>query len=66
MPELLTIEGDLTDVVAHYEDNGWTDGLPIVPPTDGPLKSRTSKTRKFLLALSTSPRTRASSPRGVK
>jgi len=18
-----------------YQDNGWTDGLPIVPPTDG-------------------------------
>lgn len=34
MPELLTIEGDLNDVVAHYEDNGWTDGLPIVPPTE--------------------------------
>jgi hypothetical protein len=34
MPELLTIEGDLTDVLDHYEEAGWTDGLPIVPPTE--------------------------------
>jgi hypothetical protein len=34
MPELLTIEGELTDVLDHYEEQGWTDGLPIVPPTE--------------------------------
>lgn len=34
MPELLTIEGDVSDVFDHYESEGWTDGLPIVPPTE--------------------------------
>lgn len=34
MPELLTIEGELSDVIGYYEDQGWTDGLPIVPPTE--------------------------------
>jgi len=34
MPELLTIEGELGDVLDHYADQGWTDGLPIVPPTE--------------------------------
>jgi hypothetical protein len=34
MPELLTIEGDLIDVYEHYEREGWTDGLPIIPPTE--------------------------------
>lgn len=34
MPELLTIEGDHADVLDHYADQGWTDGLPIVPPTE--------------------------------
>jgi hypothetical protein len=34
MPELLTIEGDLSDLQDHYEEQGWTDGLPIVPPTE--------------------------------
>lgn len=34
MPDLLTIEGDLSDVIGYYEDQGWTDGLPIIPPTE--------------------------------
>lgn len=34
MPELLTIEGELSDVFDHYEREGWTDGLPIMPPTE--------------------------------
>lgn len=34
MPELLTIEGELSDVIDHYDEQGWTDGLPIVPPTE--------------------------------
>jgi hypothetical protein len=32
--ELLTIEGELSDVQDYYEEQGWTDGLPIVPPTE--------------------------------
>ena len=34
MPELLTLEGDVADVAAHFEKEGWADGLPIVPPTE--------------------------------
>lgn len=34
MPELLTIEGELSDVYDRYEQEGWTDGLPIIPPTE--------------------------------
>jgi hypothetical protein len=34
VPEILTIEGDLTDVYEYYLEKGWTDGLPIVPPTE--------------------------------
>jgi hypothetical protein len=34
MPELLTIEGELSDVIDRFESEGWTDGLPIVPPTE--------------------------------
>ncbi|HEY0453317.1 hypothetical protein [Actinophytocola sp.] len=34
MPELLTVEGELADVLDHYAEQGWTDGLPIVPPTE--------------------------------
>lgn len=32
MTELLTIEGELSDVFTYYDDQGWTDGLPIIPP----------------------------------
>lgn len=34
MPELLTIDGELSDVVDFYDAEGWTDGLPIIPPTE--------------------------------
>jgi hypothetical protein len=34
MPELLTIEGELSDVFERYYEEGWTDGLPIIPPTE--------------------------------
>jgi hypothetical protein len=34
VPELLTIDGELSDVIDYYESKGWTDGLPIVPPTE--------------------------------
>ena len=33
MPETLTIQGDIEDVFDHYDAQGWTDGLPIIPPT---------------------------------
>src|SRR5262244_3536553 len=25
---------DAMDVNEHYQQNGWTDGLPVVPPTE--------------------------------
>ena len=25
--------GAYEDIDAHYQEQGWTDGLPIVPPT---------------------------------
>lgn len=31
--ETFTLTGTLDDVIAFYYKNGWTDGLPIVPPT---------------------------------
>jgi hypothetical protein len=34
MPELLTVSGELADLQDHYEEQGWTDGLPIVQPTE--------------------------------
>ena len=30
--ELLEFEG-ASDVIEHYFRSGWTDGLPVVPPT---------------------------------
>ena len=27
------LEGSYTDINRYYQDRGWTDGLPIVPPT---------------------------------
>jgi hypothetical protein len=29
----LTIDGDIGDVSQHFYQQGWTDGLPIIPPT---------------------------------
>jgi len=34
VPEQITIEGDLRDVLEYYLERGWSDGLPIVPPTE--------------------------------
>ncbi len=31
---VFTFPGDYEDVDAHYQERGWTDGLPIVPPTE--------------------------------
>src|ERR671918_220408 len=30
--------GGYEDVDAHYQERGWTDGLPIVPPTEAPVR----------------------------
>jgi len=26
--------GGYDEIDAHYQERGWTDGLPIVPPTE--------------------------------
>jgi hypothetical protein len=35
-PAALTfrLEGSYADINRHYQEHGWTDGLPIVPPTE--------------------------------
>jgi len=39
-PEARTfrIGGAYAAILRHYQDQGWTDGLPIVPPTDDDLR----------------------------
>ncbi|TKT74471.1 hypothetical protein [Aquamicrobium sp. LC103] len=32
-PREIVFEGDLDAVLGHYERQGWSDGLPIIPPT---------------------------------
>jgi hypothetical protein len=34
----LRIRGDYAAILRHYQDQGWTDGLPIVPPTEDDLR----------------------------
>lgn len=31
--------GAYTAILRHYQDQGWTDGLPIVPPTEDDLRA---------------------------
>jgi hypothetical protein len=33
-----TVRGAI-DIIEQYFDNGWTDGLPIVPPTEALVDS---------------------------
>jgi hypothetical protein len=35
----LRIRGGYAAIFRHYQDQGWTDGLPIVPPTEGDLRA---------------------------
>ena len=40
---------DVADAFAAnelYQDNGWTDGLPIVPPTDTLVRAFTEHARR--------------------
>jgi hypothetical protein len=32
-PGRVVVSGDLDEVYEHFDQRGWTDGLPIVPPT---------------------------------
>jgi hypothetical protein len=38
MPERIAITGEVEDVFQHFLDQGWTDGLPIVPPTEAAVE----------------------------
>ena len=31
---IFTFPGEYEEIDAHYQERGWTDGLPIVPPTE--------------------------------
>jgi hypothetical protein len=33
LQKTLAVQGDLADAIEYFIDKGWTDGLPIVPPT---------------------------------
>jgi hypothetical protein len=35
----LRIRGGYAAILRHYQDQGWTDGLPIVPPTEDDLRA---------------------------
>jgi len=32
------LEGSYADINHHYQEHGWTDGLPIVPPTEDAVR----------------------------
>jgi hypothetical protein len=32
------LDGPYPDINQHYQDRGWTDGLPIVPPTEAAVR----------------------------
>ncbi|HTI53506.1 MAG TPA: hypothetical protein VMC04_04695, partial [Verrucomicrobiae bacterium] len=50
----LRIRGDYAAIFRHYQDQGWTDGLPIVPPTEGDLREflqRTDRAPRAVVAV---------------
>jgi hypothetical protein len=46
---VFTFPGAYDEIDAHYQDRGWTDGLPIVPPTE-------ARVREFLEQTARDPR----------
>jgi hypothetical protein len=46
---VFTFPGSYDEVDAHYQERGWTDGLPIVPPTE-------TRVREFLEQAGRDPR----------
>jgi hypothetical protein len=34
MQELVSIDGGIDELIDYYEEKGWTDGLPVLPPTE--------------------------------
>ena len=38
MPETVAIEGGIGDVYEYFLERGWTDGLPVVAPTEAAVE----------------------------
>jgi hypothetical protein len=45
-PREVIFSGDLDEVQEHFEERGWTDGLPIVPPTLARVEAFLAHTRR--------------------
>ncbi|NYD34599.1 hypothetical protein BJ983_000701 [Actinomycetospora corticicola] len=45
-PTDVVVTGDLDAVTDHFEARGWTDGLPIVPPTPDRVAAFLARTRR--------------------
>lgn len=45
-PTDVVVRGDLDAVTEHFEERGWTDGLPIVPPTPERVAAFLARTRR--------------------
>ena len=44
--EKITVSDSLEEVNAYYFERGWTDGLPIIPPTEDRVREMLSSTNK--------------------
>jgi len=45
-PAEIVVRGDLDRVTEYFEERGWTDGLPIVPPTPERVEAFLQHTRR--------------------
>jgi len=43
---IFTFPGAWEEIDAHYQERGWTDGLPIVPPTERRVHELLAQTRR--------------------
>jgi hypothetical protein len=43
---VFTFPGAWDEIDAHYQERGWTDGLPIVPPTEPRVRAFLAQTRR--------------------
>ena len=41
-----TISGDFVEAVRYLEREGWTDGLPVIPPTEPLVAEMLSHTKR--------------------
>jgi hypothetical protein len=45
IPEIIQVKDSSVDISKLYYDNGWTDGLPIIPPTSELIQSMLTGTK---------------------